>query len=486
MLTSASPRSVDNDSTYDTPNNGDTSPDFDATKAASIEIESTDDNAALLDGAAQSLQTMLEDLLEVLRKQANATVQISGHLSLNIAGTQTYQLSLSTDLEDTENSSVKVQVSRAPKPKSRKRGIEEASEEASEATTSKRVRTASEDAEIITSVNSTEDDDVIQFQPGAHSTEEDDVIEIQPEPVANQVETNAQNPPIDPSITLVLKRLDHISEQVKWIEDCRRVAEKHHTTREENWRSSSATFHDDTRIAREKHEYWLAREMSWHRGMLNNISDRLRNTSGVSQTPNVVTSQIPKWEPPANQHPAPTSARSIFATAHNKTEKRGPGRPRKSAAKQIANPHLAPANSPSSHMLPPQPLSVNYEVPPQAQALMHQNRQEREQHYSLIHVGVKPRDGQVDPARPPKPGRKLQTYMKAYDTTYTPRPSSASVPPAPARFINYGSPLTSEPSKSAPATNNIPKSTASTTTEATKPVHSAKSVEPTKPADTPK
>lgn len=43
-----------------------------------------------------------------------------------------------------------------------------------------------------------------------------------------------------------------LSRQIKWVEDCRRVASDLHTKREDTWRTSCAGFHDRQRVSREQ------------------------------------------------------------------------------------------------------------------------------------------------------------------------------------------------------------------------------------------
>ena len=53
----------------------------------------------------------------------------------------------------------------------------------------------------------------------------------------------------EPTPRRILQKLNNLSEQVHWVEQCRRIADVAHDEREDTWRTSSATFHDDTRRA---------------------------------------------------------------------------------------------------------------------------------------------------------------------------------------------------------------------------------------------
>jgi hypothetical protein len=54
--------------------------------------------------------------------------------------------------------------------------------------------------------------------------------------------------------------------------------------REERWRSTSATFHDDLRKGRERHEAWIIQEMAWQRDMLIGLSHDMKNLQSLGHS----------------------------------------------------------------------------------------------------------------------------------------------------------------------------------------------------------
>jgi hypothetical protein len=91
--------------------------------------------------------------------------------------------------------------------------------------------------------------------------------------------------------------LDNLSSQIRWVEECRRTYDNHHHQREENWRTSTATFHDNMRIQREGHEHWMVQEMMWQRNVLTQI---------MSDVGNGDTAPIMRWETPSHLSVDPT------------------------------------------------------------------------------------------------------------------------------------------------------------------------------------
>jgi hypothetical protein len=94
-----------------------------------------------------------------------------------------------------------------------------------------------------------------------------------------------------------------VSTQIKWVEDCRRVAADLHDKREETWRTSSAGFHDRQRQDRESFQNRILHESSTQQQTLNQILNEVKAIGLYAQSM--------KWETP-NSHltylspPAPT------------------------------------------------------------------------------------------------------------------------------------------------------------------------------------
>ncbi|KAH6495147.1 hypothetical protein HBI55_106920 [Parastagonospora nodorum] len=91
-----------------------------------------------------------------------------------------------------------------------------------------------------------------------------------------------------------------ISTQVKWVEDCRRVAAELHDKREETWRTSSAGFHDRQRQDRENFQNRMLHESGMHSQTLNQILNEVKAIGLYAQSM--------KWETPASHlaYPPPS------------------------------------------------------------------------------------------------------------------------------------------------------------------------------------
>jgi hypothetical protein len=94
-----------------------------------------------------------------------------------------------------------------------------------------------------------------------------------------------------------------VSTQIKWVEDCRRVAADIHDKREDTWRTSSAGFHDRQRQDRENFQHRILHESSAQSQTLNQILNEVKAIGLYAQNL--------KWETPASHlmylsPPAPT------------------------------------------------------------------------------------------------------------------------------------------------------------------------------------
>jgi hypothetical protein len=95
-----------------------------------------------------------------------------------------------------------------------------------------------------------------------------------------------------------MTKFQNVSAQIKWVEECRRIAGEAHDVREEKWRATSATFHDDTRKRSERHDTWITSEMGWQRNMLIALANDVKGLYPLAHSL--------KWEtPPQMQHSAP-------------------------------------------------------------------------------------------------------------------------------------------------------------------------------------
>lgn len=115
-----------------------------------------------------------------------------------------------------------------------------------------------------------------------------------------------------------------LSSQIKWVEDCRRVAADIHDASEETWRTSSAGFHDRQRQDRETFQNKVLAESALHSQTLHKILNEVK-TIGIY-------TQSLKWETPSSHltYPSPSvPTPPAFPTqpAHAAPEtNQGPGR----------------------------------------------------------------------------------------------------------------------------------------------------------------
>ncbi|KAH7095334.1 hypothetical protein FB567DRAFT_432484 [Paraphoma chrysanthemicola] len=83
-----------------------------------------------------------------------------------------------------------------------------------------------------------------------------------------------------------------VSAQIKWVEDCRRIAADIHEKREENWRKSSASFHDRQRQNCETFQNRILHESSVNTATLNQILSEVKAIGSYAQSM--------KWETPTS------------------------------------------------------------------------------------------------------------------------------------------------------------------------------------------
>ena len=74
-----------------------------------------------------------------------------------------------------------------------------------------------------------------------------------------------------------------VSKQIRWVDDCRRVAADIHDEREEMWRTSSAGFHDRQRKNREEFQEKMPHESGLQSRVLKDILDEVRRMRGCAQ-----------------------------------------------------------------------------------------------------------------------------------------------------------------------------------------------------------
>ncbi|KAF2751641.1 hypothetical protein M011DRAFT_394213 [Sporormia fimetaria CBS 119925] len=114
-----------------------------------------------------------------------------------------------------------------------------------------------------------------------------------------------------------------LSSQIRWVEECRRVAASLHDKREDNWRSSSASFHDRNRQDRENFQNRMLHESATQGRMLSDILNEVKAIGLYAQSM--------KWETPGSisTHPVypppPMTHAPAFPTQSPPTPARGRG-----------------------------------------------------------------------------------------------------------------------------------------------------------------
>lgn len=256
--------------------------------------------------AGRSLKTMLVDLMGVLENQANAKIFIQGDITLRVDGRESYTIQLRNE-DGLEPSNLKVHIDNALA--------------TTNGSLSTNKRKASDGAEVV--------------EVAADSSKRARTEDAQPPPApGNDDEGDGDGS----EFQQIMTKFGNLSAQIKWVEECRRLAGHSHDAREEKWRSTSATFHDDNRKMLERHNMWMTAEMGWQRNMLIQLANDLKGLYPLAHSM--------KWETPPSMNPAPLP----FPTPmlHNNNGPIGkpytPKQPRKPAASTLkpnSNPNLS-------------------------------------------------------------------------------------------------------------------------------------------------
>lgn len=107
-----------------------------------------------------------------------------------------------------------------------------------------------------------------------------------PSPDVDRDDLNAPVP------ELIKQEAKLVSSQIRWIEECRRVATDIHDQREENWRTTSAGFHDRNRQNREDFQQRILHESDLQGALLNQILSEVKAIGLYTQSI--------KWETPSH------------------------------------------------------------------------------------------------------------------------------------------------------------------------------------------
>ncbi|KAF2129737.1 hypothetical protein P153DRAFT_338781 [Dothidotthia symphoricarpi CBS 119687] len=112
--------------------------------------------------------------------------------------------------------------------------------------------------------------------------------------------TADRDDPAAPTPEFVRREAKLLSTQIRWVEDCRRVAADIHDKREETWRTSSAGFHDRQRQDREHFQNRLLHDSGLHTQTLNQILNEVKAIGLYAQSM--------KWETPTSHLAYPSPA----------------------------------------------------------------------------------------------------------------------------------------------------------------------------------
>lgn len=265
-----------------------------------------DKDPQLVVGAARSLKNMFVDLMSVLEAQAKSKIFIQGDITLRVEGRESYTITLFNE-DSVEPSDLKVRIGNVP-----------ATNGGSHETPQKR------GPECVDSDEAT--------SPSKRARIDDTTKEL--EDVEEEATEEA------PDTSTVSSKLNNISAQIKWVEECRRIAGELHDAREEKWRTTSATFHDDNRKARENHEKFLLAEMNWQRSMLIALANDMKGMQALSHSLKWETPPTPFPGPQQTQQPIPAPALPMPQLKHR------PYAPRQMQKKKKM-PATAPTDSPA-------------------------------------------------------------------------------------------------------------------------------------------
>ena len=281
----------DADDTFQTPVNDGVEP---TSPAAEVEVEvevepvttpSTSKNEQdAVTEAGRSIRTLLKDVLDSLKTRSDASVKLEGELKLTIGDRQSYALAVS-DNSTTEESRLIIKINPLTTPSPTFGALATSSKRfadfANDSPAAKRQKQNGHPSQL--SPSSTPD---LAAAATARAS-----ISLPDGPQPDAPEDFDPDAPFD-----LQKDIKTLSNQIKWVEDCRRTASSEYHRREERWRTTSATFHDQNRIKRERHEAWVAGEMARQTNMLGQV---IQDVKGLYPLLHSV-----KWETPtAAPHP---------------------------------------------------------------------------------------------------------------------------------------------------------------------------------------
>ncbi|KAL9096366.1 MAG: hypothetical protein Q9165_001363 [Trypethelium subeluteriae] len=102
----------------------------------------------------------------------------------------------------------------------------------------------------------------------------------------------------------VLVEFQRLKEDIRWLDDRRGATDTQHDRREETWRSSSATFHDNAHKNREIAEKWIVQELKAQREGSKRITDMLLDVCREIKGKDYEMPSVPTPSPVVTRPPA--------------------------------------------------------------------------------------------------------------------------------------------------------------------------------------
>jgi hypothetical protein len=164
----------------------------------------------LVVGAGRSIKNMLVDLMGVLEPQAKSKIFIQGDITLRIEGREAYTISLFNE-DGIEPSNLKVEISKA------KIASKPALDQFNGADASVRKRSHDD-------MNLEVDPEDSQNRRRIESVEDQDEPS---DPLPGETNITSRDKASDSNAGIMTK-LDNVSKQIKWVEECRRIADQAH------------------------------------------------------------------------------------------------------------------------------------------------------------------------------------------------------------------------------------------------------------------
>jgi len=281
------------------------------TEDVTLDVDATangHDDMAVATSAARSLKSILNDLITQLKQQEDVAVTITGDFKLEIGGRQAFNVSLFQDDEPDRSPALEFKIEQQAKNSIPDDTPETAAGArcSSGDTTNARLKRPRDDTGDTEPIDLTTDTDAPKRKrPHTARTPSDSLSLVNRAGLQHATispDTTKSKPIAPPPPGPSDSTADHVksvSDQIRWVEQCRRLADEAHDKREEKWRVTSATFHDDNRrkldahnAKVDSHNVWLSQEMLRQSTLLNQLMGEVKGLYPLMHTV--------KWETPAN------------------------------------------------------------------------------------------------------------------------------------------------------------------------------------------